>query len=870
MLWARLQDWWEGRRGTALTDQEVEALRRDFQERYHHFRLLLAANNQALDLMSQMEGALGGGRVFGQSFVRSRCTALGVAVFAMARHLDSLAPGKYQALFARHRAIASQVEEVLARRSPPPSGELVLPLSALGAAQADLAGGKMANLGEVGGRLGLPTPPGFVITAAAFQRFFAHNGLTEEIARRVQAAELGSTDQLFALSSSLKQLISAAGLPEDLAAAIGAAYAELEALAGAGVTVALRSSAVGEDAAESSFAGQYSSQLNVAAEHILDSYKEVVASKYSPQAMHYRYVRGLKDEDLPMAVGCLAMVPAAAGGVAYTVSPLDPADRRVHISACWGLPKGVVDGNAPADLFVVSRGDPPRLEHSRVAHKAERYDCYPEEGVCRLSLAGEAADRPCLEPDQAEALAAMALRLEAHYGAPQDVEWALDHRGSFLFLQSRPLKPPESMVRPAGSAPAEGVLASGGVGVSRGAAAGPVFWVRKDSDALRFPPGAVLAVAQPWPRWAALLGAAAALVSPAGGLAGHLATVAREYGVPAVFALGEAAGALTDGEMVTVDADAGRVLSGRVEELLNRRPPTPDLLAGSPVQQTLREVLAHVTPLTLIDPDSPQFQAESCATWHDITRFCHEMSVREMFSFGAEHRFPERSSKQLFHEVPMQYWVLNLDDGFTREVIGRYVRLDEVACGPMLALWEGIVAVPWDGPPRLSGRGFAAVMFEATANPALSSPFKTPYANKNYFMISRQFMNLQSRFGFHFSTVEALVGPRARDNYASFSFAGGAADANRKAARAQFICELLEERGYVCEVREDKVRARLEGLAEEVMLARLKELGYLIMHTRQLDMIMADPDAVARYRAKMTSDLASLRPSASSLTPAVP
>ena len=824
-----------------------EAIQSAFREHYRNFRALLTANNNALELMSVAENMLDSGKPFGMAFVRGELTALTVNVYKMVHSLVALSDGRYQDLHDRFRIITEQIETILARQPEVSGTAFVLTMDEIDHRVVDQVGAKMANLGEIRNCIGLRVPDGFAITAAATKHFMESSHVQDEINRRLKILDIDDLEALYTVSSGIVDVIRDAPLTDDLDGLIRQHYDRLARTAGRSVSVSLRSSALGEDSLHGSFAGQYRTRLGVDAESVPQAYKDIVASKYQSQAIVYRQQRGYRHQDVLMCVGCLVMVDAVASGVSYSRPPDDPRGPWVVIHAAQGLGTQVVEGSSAYDMVHVSR-DPPHV-------------------IAERRLADPQGGRGCLSDDQIRELTQYSIQIENHFGSPQDIEWAIDASGTLFILQSRPIgqtalaseaERASSADRSVGPAP----ILAGGVTASRGVGAGTVYKISCALDILQFPKDAVMVVETPYPEWAVLMNRASAVISESGQMATHLATVAREFGVPALFDLPGAFAHLENGQTVTVDATACRVYEGRVEALLQSTAHRPNLMEGSPIHRLLKEALALITPLHLTTPDSPYFKPSSCRTLHDITRFCHEKALAEMFNFGHRYGARDKSAKQLVVvDMPSQWWVINLEDGFRldADLTTPFIRIEDIVSEPMLAIWKGMTAVPWEGPPPVSLRGLGAIIVQSTMNPQLDPAVRSPMTGRNYFLLSKSYCNLSVRLGYHFALAEASFSELLTESYVNFQFQGGAADERRRHRRVRMLGEMLREIDFRVDIKGDSLTARIEKRPVSYLRERLVMLGYLLIHTRQVDMVMDEEGFVDRYLDKIHADMRMIR-----------
>jgi pyruvate,water dikinase len=815
----------------------LEELQKLFQTKYRSFRELLTATNNALEAMAELETALRDGRTFSMTFIRSKSTVVTVNIFKMVQNLRQMADGRYLNLEKSFSRIQEQIDAIIDKEITQVEGDWFVPLTRVNRSMVELTGEKMANLGEAGSLSGITIPPGFAVTATASRQFYLENNLYPEINRLFQQTDARDMEDMLRKSEEVQRLIIDSPLPAELERQLYSHFDQLQDLFDRDVKVAVRSSALGEDLGRASFAGLYHTELFVDRDHLIQAYKTVLASKYSTRAMTYRLAKGYRHEDIIMCAGCLAMIEAAVSGICYSRS-IGGQIGTLDIFFSSGSAKGIVDGTKKTNHYLVEREPAYRIV-DQALNAAE--DCAP------------------LNVEQAQALAAISMQLERHFGSPQDIEWSIDPAGTIYVLQSRPISV-HLFTKEIGEGKVlqdERLVLQGGVTGCGGAGCGPVFIVRNHDDMVHFPKKAVLVVEHPLPEWAPLLKRAAALVAETGSEAGHLATISREFGLPSLLSVDGATRTLTAGETVTVDAANRAVYRGRIEALLEQTGKRPNPMDGSPVQQTLNEVLKLITPLTLTDPTSPYFRASLCSTMHDITRFCHEKSVIEMFDFGKRYRFDQGAAKRLVDNMPLEWWVINLSDGFapTFDPADKFINITEVVSTPMRAIWQGMHAYPWDGPPSVSMRGMGAILFQSAMNPALDPAVASNMNQKNYFLVSRNYCNLSVRLGYHYAMIEAFISSLRTERYVTFRFKGGAADETRRIGRIELLAEILGRFDFRVDLTGDALTARVEKREQAFLFGRLKVLGYLTIHTRQIDMVMADPLQYQRYRQKFIHEI---------------
>lgn len=301
-----------------------------------------------------------------------------------------------------------------------------------------IAGGKGASLGEMT-KAGIPVPPGFVVLADAFDRFIEETELKEEITARIAEVDPADTNTIDKASNILRDVINDTLMPEDLTKEILSAFDTLGA-----EHVAVRSSATAEDSSIASWAGELETYLNTTKENVVERVKHCWSSLFTPRAIFYRYEKNLQDSYVSVAVVIQKMVQSEISGIAFTVHPVTEDPDQMIIEAGYGLGEAIVGGLITPDSYVISKSEMTIIDinvghQTRKLMKALKHEnIKTEEGNNIWVELGEEGNKQKLSGRQIMELAELCKKIEAHYGFPCDIEWAMEG-GKFYITQSRPI-----------------------------------------------------------------------------------------------------------------------------------------------------------------------------------------------------------------------------------------------------------------------------------------------------------------------------------------------------------------------------------------------------------------------------------------------
>ena len=423
-----------------------------------------------------------------------------------------------------------------------------------------LVGGKGANLGEMT-NANIPVPPGFIVTADTYFDFLQQTKLTNKIRELLEPVDVNDSKQLQQIAAQVRQIISKAAMPPEIAAEIRDAYIKM----GKGL-VAVRSSATAEDLPEASFAGQQRTFLNVEGEEeVLTAVQECWASLFEARAIFYRVQQGFDHFKVGIAVPIQKMVQSETSGVMFTLEPTTSDRSKITIEAVLGLGETIVSGDVTPDHYVVSK-DGLKISSKEIKHQewklVKNEGGKGEEANVKVVLTPEEQAQQKISNDDIITLAKIGKRLEDWYQFPQDIEWAKEN-GKIFIVQTRPVTAIKEMAEITPEIEAAVLLS--GAPASPGIASGPVKIVADPSQIDKVLDGDVLIAEMTTPDYVPAMKRAAAIVTDRGGRTAHAAIVSRELGIPCIVGAEKATTTLKDGQIITVDGTKGKAYDGKVE-----------------------------------------------------------------------------------------------------------------------------------------------------------------------------------------------------------------------------------------------------------------------------------------------------------------
>ncbi len=472
--------------------------------------------------------------------------------------------------------------------------ELVSWFETLRVTDIPVVGGKNASLGEMI-NAGLPVPPGFAVTAYAYEKFLEETHIAEKIYNVINEVitDKNNPKQYDTASKKIRELIEKSKMPKAIETAITSAYKELDKrLNLKGTFVAVRSSATAEDLPDASFAGQQETFLNVKGPvDLLDKVMKCWSSLFTPRAIFYRNEKGFAHEKVFISVGVQKMVNSRAAGVMFTINPVTGNRDEIVIEGNFGLGETVVSGIVNPDDYIVDK-QVVTIKERRMARKTIQYLRDPKTGkTVHLDVPEDKQKAPCVTDEEVLKLAEIAKLIEKHYGKPMDIEWAIDQDLSFpknmFIVQARPetvwgSKPMETQTEEKVTHEAKVVVKGLSAG-RKGYGVGIAKVVLGTEDAQEtMKKGDILVTDMTNPDFVPFMKIASAIVTDKGGITSHAAIVSRELSIPCVVGTETATQVMKTGKEYTVDSRNGIVYEGILQQAVQ---PAATAQAGNVVVQ---------------------------------------------------------------------------------------------------------------------------------------------------------------------------------------------------------------------------------------------------------------------------------------------
>ena len=442
-----------------------------------------------------------------------------------------------------------------------------------------LVGGKGLNLGIMY-NLGLPVPPGFVVTAQAYKDFLIETALYDDILELLQGLDVEDTQKLEETAQHIQDMIIAEEMPEQIKKDIVEAYKNLDIntdvfksvskialdIIKAGRDkpyVAVRSSATAEDLPQASFAGQQATFINVKGnKEVVAAVQQCWASLFTARAIYYRVKNNFPHEKVLIAVVVQRMINSEAAGVVFTANPSTNNTDEIMIEAAFGFGDAVVAGLVNPDNYIVDK-ETLNIKHKKINKKDFMFiRDYVLNKTVKKPLSEEKANKQVLSEEQIKKLAELAKKIESHYKNPQDIEFAVEENRLYI-VQTRSITTLHKKEEEHEEISEESILE--GLAASPGIASGPVKIVHEIKDLYKIKQGDILVTKMTNPDFVVAMEKASAIVTDQGGSTSHAAIVSRELQIPCVVGTEKATEILNENDIITVDGTNGKVYRGKIE-----------------------------------------------------------------------------------------------------------------------------------------------------------------------------------------------------------------------------------------------------------------------------------------------------------------